>query len=149
MDNILDTLNEEQRGAASTINGPVMVFAGAGTGKTKTLIARIINMVVNENINPRNILAITFTKKATAEMRERLEAYMGADASLVHISTIHSLCNRILRRNIHLLGYGKDFEIIDDEEMLKVLGDIYKEEKIDRKLYTPKSPMIFATDLGV
>ena len=139
MENILDTLNEEQRRAATAINGPVMVFAGAGTGKTKTLIARIINMVQNEHIEPRTILAITFTKKATAEMRERLEAYMGADASLVHISTIHSLCNRILRRNIHLLGYGKDFEIIDDEEMLKVLGDIYKEEKIDRKLYTPKS----------
>lgn len=139
MNNILDTLNEEQRRAATTINGPVMVFAGAGTGKTKTLIARIINMVQNEHINPRNILAITFTKKATAEMRERLETYMDRDASLVHISTIHSLCNRILRRNIHLIGYGKDFEIIDDEEMLKVLTDIYKEEKIDRKLYTPKS----------
>ncbi len=139
MSNVLDTLNNEQKNAATAIEGPVMVFAGAGTGKTKTLIARIINMVQNEHINPRNILAITFTKKATAEMRERLEAYMGSDASLVHISTIHSLCNRILRRQIQHLGYERDFEIIDDEEMLKVLNEIYKEEKIDRKLYTPKA----------
>lgn len=139
MNNILDTLNEEQRRAATQIDGPVMVFAGAGTGKTRTLIARIINMVQNEHINPRNILAITFTKKATAEMRERLALYMEDQASLVSISTIHSLCNRILRRYIYLLGYERDFEIIDDEEMLKVLSDIYKEEKIDRKLYTPKS----------
>lgn len=147
LNNVLESLNKEQRNAATAVNGPVMVFAGAGTGKTKTLIARIINMVENEQINPRNILAITFTKKATAEMRERLALYMGEQkSSLVHISTIHSLCNRILRRNIQLLGYNRDFEILDDEEMLKVLSDIYKEEKIDRKLYTPKSMVKMISD---
>ena len=140
MTNVLDTLNQEQRLAAEAVNGPVMVFAGAGTGKTKTLIARIIHMINDENINPRNILAITFTKKATAEMRERLSAHMeDGKASLVHISTIHSLCNRILRRNIEYLGYKRDFEIIDDEEIQKVLTDVYKKENIDRKLYSPKA----------
>ncbi len=140
MTNVLDTLNNEQRLAATEIYGPVMVFAGAGTGKTKTLIARIINMIQNEHINPRNILAITFTKKATAEMRERLTNFIGDQtAHLVHISTIHSLCNRILRKYIPLLGFQKDFEIIDDEEMLKVIGEIIKENRIDRKLYPPRA----------
>lgn len=142
MENVLDTLNKEQRSAATDIYGPVMVFAGAGTGKTKTLIARIINMIQNEKINPRNILAITFTKKATAEMRDRLTNYIGDQtASFVHISTIHSLCNRILRRFIPKLGFAKDFEIIDDEEMLKVIGEIIKENKIDRKIYSPRAIM--------
>lgn len=139
MSNVLDTLNQEQKLAASTVEGPVMVFAGAGTGKTKTLIARIIHMINDKNIDPRNILAITFTKKATAEMRERLSAHMEeGKASLVHISTIHSLCNRILRKTIEYLGYKRDFEIIDDEEIQKVLTDVYKKENIDRKLYSPK-----------
>lgn len=139
MTNILDTLNNEQRSAATQIYGPVMVFAGAGTGKTKTLIARVINMIQNEHINPYNILAITFTKKATAEMRERLTNYIGENtAHSVHISTIHSLCNRILRRYINYLGYTRDFEIIDDEEMLKVIGEIIKEQKLDRKSYSPR-----------
>ena len=140
MNSILDTLNKEQRAAAEAIDGPVMVFAGAGTGKTKTLIARIINMIQNHNIKPYNILAITFTKKATAEMRERLSLHLSKEiASKVHISTIHSLCNRILRRYITLIGYEKDFEIIDDEEMLKILNEIYKNDKIDRKLFSPRA----------
>lgn len=140
MTNVLDTLNIEQRNAATTIKGPVMVFAGAGTGKTKTLIARIINMVQNENINPKNILAITFTKKATGEMRERLKNYIGDGVSRqVHISTIHSLCNYILRKNIHHLGYGRDFEIIDDDEIVKIINEVYKKENIDRRLYSPRT----------
>lgn len=140
MTSILETLNQEQKQAASTIDGPVMVFAGAGTGKTKTLIARIIYMINEAGINPRNILAITFTKKATAEMRERLNASLDSDdANHVHISTIHSLCNRILRRHIEYLGYKCDFEIIDDEETQKVLTDVYKQNGIDRKLYSPKA----------
>lgn len=147
MTNVLDTLNKEQLSAASVVYGPVMVFAGAGTGKTKTLIARIINMIQNEHINPRNILAITFTKKATAEMRERLTNAVGEQtAHLVHISTIHSLCNRILRRNITKLGYQSDFEIIDDEEMLKVIGEVIKENHIDRKIYSPKAIIKMISD---
>lgn len=139
MENVLNTLNEEQKLAALTIEGPVLVFAGAGTGKTKTLIARIINMVENAHIDPNTILAITFTKKATAEMRDRLSNAIGdTKASKVHISTIHSLCNRILRRHITYLGYRRDFEIIDDEEIMKVLTEIYRLESIDRKLYPPR-----------
>lgn len=139
MENVLNTLNKEQKSAALTIEGPVLVFAGAGTGKTKTLIARIINMIENVHIDPNTILAITFTKKATAEMRDRLSNAIGdTKASNVHISTIHSLCNRILRRHIPYLGYRRDFEIIDDEEIMKVLTEIYRVESIDRKLYPPR-----------
>jgi len=147
MNDLLDALNEQQLIAATSVEGPVMVFAGAGTGKTKTLIARIIYMIKEKNIKPYNILAITFTKKATAEMRERLDANLGREqASKVHISTIHSLCARILRRFIQNLGYKKDFEIIDDEEMLKILGEIYKENKVDRKIFSPRAMVKMISD---
>ena len=104
MQEYLNNLNQEQLEAVKTVEGPVMVFAGAGTVKTKTLISRIVYMVKECNIRPFNILAITFTKKATNEMRERLAALLEDDAKLVHISTIHSLCAMILRRHAPKLG---------------------------------------------
>lgn len=141
----LTNLNNEQLMAVQTIDGPVMVFAGAGTGKTKTLISRIIYMVEN-NIKPYHIMAITFTKKATNEMRERLSNVLGDQAYQVYMSTIHSMCSRILRREITLLGYGKDFEIIDDEEGAKILSDIYKELDIDKKKIWPKTALQSISD---
>lgn len=142
----LDNLNKEQKEAVITTEGPVMVFAGAGTGKTKTLISRIIYMVKEKKIKPSNILAITFTKKATNEMRERLEKSLGEEAYHVYMSTIHSMCARILRREITLLGYGKDFEIIDDEEGSKILSDIYKELDIDKKKIWPRTALQAISD---
>ena len=121
MASILDVLNAEQRKAVEQIDGPVMVFAGAGTGKTKTLTARIAYMVAEKDIKPYNILAITFTKKATNEMKERLQAILDDDAKQLNISTIHSLCVKILRRYIDEIGYARNFEIIDDEDVQKIL----------------------------
>ena len=138
MQDYLNILNPEQLEAVKTVDGPVMVFAGAGTGKTKTLISRIVYMVKECNIKPYNILAITFTKKATNEMRERLEQAIAADSKLVHISTIHSLCAMILRRNASKIGYARNFEVIDEDDQVKVLNEIYKKEDINRRTLTPK-----------
>ena len=135
MESILTKLNNEQLEAVKHVEGPIMVFAGAGTGKTRTLTSRIIYMIEECHINPRNILAITFTNKATKEMKSRVVDRLGVEGNSVSISTIHSLCSRILRRNIHLLGYEKDFEIIDDDEQQKILSDIFKENKVERNCH--------------
>ena len=139
-------LNEQQLEAVNIVNGPVMVFAGAGTGKTRTLISRIVNLIENHNILPYNILAITFTKKATNEMRERIYEEIGDKSYHIYMSTIHSMCSRILRRDIDKLGYKKDFEILDEEEGLKVLNDIYKKEEIDKKSIWPKTALRAISD---
>ena len=137
--NILENLNEQQRNAVMQVEGPVIVFAGAGTGKTKTLTSRIAYMIKDKEINPRNILAITFTKKATNEMRERVMGFCGDTAKYVTISTIHSLCARILRQTITKIGYEKNFEIIDDEDANKLINELYKELELSRKYFSPKA----------
>lgn len=139
MEEYLKTLNKEQLEAVQSVEGPVMVFAGAGTGKTRTLISRIVYMVRECNIKPFNILAITFTKKATNEMKERLNASIPDDAKFVHISTIHSLCAKILRRNAGLLGYAKNFEVIDEDDQIKAIGEIYKKLDVNRRTLSPKT----------
>ena len=121
---ILNNLNAEQQEAVKQIKGPVMVFAGAGTGKTRTLTSRIIYMVEECFISPRNILAITFTNKATKEMKNRVVNSLSSKGYEVTISTIHSLCAKILRRNCMSLGYERDFEIIDEDEQQKILGEL-------------------------
>lgn len=138
MASILDILNKEQLQAVEKVDGPVMVFAGAGTGKTKTLTARIAYMVSECNIKPYNILAITFTKKATNEMKERLSSILDEEAKYLNISTIHSLCVKILRRFIDNIGYERNFEIIDDEDVQKILGDIFKNQDVDKKAFSTK-----------
>ena len=138
-------LNPEQLEAVMRIEGPVIVFAGAGTGKTKTLTSRIAYMI-SQGINPKNILAITFTKKATNEMRERVHNLIGSDASKVTISTIHALCARILRQTIHVLGYQNNFEIIDDEDSFRVVNEIYKELEISRKYLSPRAACNFISN---
>ncbi len=135
----LKGLNKEQLEAVKYINGPIIVFAGAGTGKTKTLTTRIAYMIQEENIDPFNILAITFTKKATNEMKERINQMLGTSKTGVTISTIHALCAKILRHNIQMLGYKNDFEIIDDDDQVKIVTDIFKEDNINRKIITPRS----------
>lgn len=135
---LLDSLNENQRLAASIISGPVMVFAGAGSGKTRTLTYRIANMIEN-NIDPNHILAITFTNKATNEMRDRLHNIVGPRAANLTIKTFHSLCASILRREIGVLGYSHQFAIIDDEDQLKIIGDIIKDNDFNKKIYNPRA----------
>ena len=140
MAELLDKLNKEQRAAVEAIDGPVMVFAGAGTGKTRTLTARIVHMINDCGIEPKNILAITFTNKAAKEMRERITKALDEGINgRVNISTIHSLCARILRLNITKLGFKKDFEIIDEDEVNKILSDILKDMFIDKKTLTPRA----------
>ena len=130
---MLEGLNERQSQAALAVDGPVIVFAGAGSGKTRTLTYRILNMIVNRHINPFNILAITFTNKATNVMKERLSSYLDVDIRNLTISTFHSLCAVILRREIAFLGYNQDFVIVDEEEQLKVIDEVLRDAGYEKK----------------
>lgn len=132
-----DILNKNQLEAATTFDGPVMVFAGAGSGKTRTLTYRVANMI-NKGISPYNILAITFTNKATNEMKERLYDVVGVKIKYATISTFHALCAKILRQDIEPLGYKKNFEIIDEEDQLKIIADALEQLNIDKKKFTPR-----------
>jgi len=135
---MLSNLNEQQKAAVMATEGPVMVFAGAGTGKTRTLTYRVAYMVDVAGIRPENILAITFTNKATNEMKSRLERLIGMNYFAVTITTFHSFCARILRREIPALGYSRHFSIIDEEEQLKIINALVKEQKLDKSEYPGK-----------
>jgi DNA helicase-2/ATP-dependent DNA helicase PcrA len=135
---MLSNLNLQQQQAVLSVEGPVMVFAGAGSGKTRTLTYRVAYMIDKAKIEPGNILAITFTNKATNEMRERLLKLIGPYSYDVTISTFHSLCARILRREISVLGYRSSFSIVDEEEQLKIINQVIKDENFDRKQYPGK-----------
>ena len=130
-------LNKNQIEAATTHIGPIMVFAGAGSGKTRTLTYRVASMI-ESGISPYNILAITFTNKATNEMKERLYNVVGGKIKFATILTFHSLCARILRQDIEVLGYKKDFEIIDEDDQVDIIKDALEIANIDRKKFTPK-----------
>ena len=142
----LENLNKEQLEAVMAVEGPVMVFAGAGTGKTRTLISRIVHMINDCNIAPKNILAITFTNKAAKEMRERINKVVAVQDSYVNISTIHSLCARILRKNIVKLGFRQDYEIIDEDEAVKLITEILKDMYIDKKTLHPRAALKAISD---
>lgn len=126
-------LNKEQYEAATTIEGQVLILAGAGSGKTRVLTHRIAYMLEEKDINPYNILAITFTNKAAAEMRERVKALVGEQADRMWISTFHSSCVRILRREIEKLGYKKDFTIYDSSDQKTLVKHVMKELEINEK----------------
>jgi len=134
---MLESLNNNQKAAAEAIHGPVMVFAGAGSGKTRTLTYRIAHMI-DEGIEPKSILAITFTNKATNEMRERLFKLVGPSASFLTISTFHSLCASILRREIKVLGYSNSFQIIDEEDQLKIIKEVLDHGNYDKRTFSPR-----------
>lgn len=127
---ILDNLNDEQRLPASIIDGPILVTAGAGSGKTRMLTHRIAHMVKEKGINPNHILAITFTNKAANEMKERLEK-MIENIEDMWICTFHAMCSRILRRHADLLGYSKSFSIYGDSEKESVIKKAMKARNID------------------
>ncbi len=119
-------LNPEQKKGAITTEGPVLILAGAGSGKTRVLTHRIAHLIVDKKVSPWNILAITFTNKAAKEMKERVELTCGTQGNDVWISTFHSACVRILHREIEALGYSKDFTIYDDDDQNKLISDIVK-----------------------
>ena len=129
-------LNKMQKEAVLHTEGPLLILAGAGSGKTRVLTHRIAHLVQDKNINPWNILAITFTNKAASEMKERIETLVGEEATQsMWVSTFHSMCVRILRMNIHLLGYGKWFTIYDTSDQKSLLKQIIKNLNYDEKTF--------------
>ncbi|MDO4813821.1 MAG: UvrD-helicase domain-containing protein [Gemella sp.] len=127
MINITDGLNHEQKLAVATTEGPLIVIAGAGSGKTSVLTRRIAYLISEKNISESNILAITFTNKAAKEMKERIHSLVGDTAKYIWINTFHSMCVRILREHIELLNYNKNFTILDPAEQKSIIKTILKE----------------------
>ena len=128
-DRLLNGLNPQQQLAVKTTDGPLLLMAGAGSGKTRVLTHRIGYLMVEKGVNPYNILAITFTNKAAREMRERIQGLMGGAANDIWISTFHSMCVRILRRDIDRLGLSRNFTILDSGDQQSVIKNILKEKK--------------------
>lgn len=133
----LDMLNKEQLQAVKTIDGPLLILAGAGSGKTRVLTYRIAYLIEN-GVFPGNILALTFTNKAANEMKERVMELVGDDAKTMWISTFHSSCVRILRQDIEKLGYSKNFVIYDTGDQEKLIEECLKELNLDSKTFKPK-----------
>ncbi len=133
----LDCLNAQQRLAAETLEGPVLILAGAGSGKTRALTYRIANLI-DQGVKPWHILAITFTNKAAKEMRARVSALVGEAGDEVWVSTFHSMCARILRRDIEKLGYTRSFTIYDDDDQTAVVKEVLKQLNIDDKILPVK-----------
>ncbi|WP_289284567.1 DNA helicase PcrA [Parablautia intestinalis] len=136
---IYDTLNEQQKKGVFTIKGPVLLLAGAGSGKTRVLTHRIAYLIEELGVNPWNIMAITFTNKAAGEMKERVETLVGMGAESIWVTTFHSTCVRILRRYADRLGYDNHFTIYDTDDQKSVMKDICKRLKIDTKLLKERS----------
>lgn len=136
---IYDTLNEQQRQGVLTTEGPVLLLAGAGSGKTRVLTHRVAYLIEEKNVNPYNILAITFTNKAAAEMRERVDRLVGIDANGAMIMTFHAACIRILRRYIERIGYMNGFTIYDTDDQKTIMRQVLKKLDLDPKLYKDRS----------
>ena len=132
---IYDTLNPPQREAVAQTEGPVLILAGAGSGKTRVLTHRIAYLMEEKGVNPWNILAITFTNKAAQEMRERVDKLVGFGSESIWVSTFHSACVRILRRHIDNLGYDTNFTIYDTDDQKSLMKDVCRKMNIDTKIY--------------
>ena len=136
---LIDKLNDVQKEAVTYIDGPMLILAGAGSGKTRVLTYKIAYLLENNICKPWEILAITFTNKAAKEMKERVEGLIGENAKDIWLGTFHSICVRILKREIELLGYSRDFNIIDEQDKQKVLKEILKKLNIDEKNFAISS----------
>lgn len=135
MSELLDGLNDRQKEAVEYMDGPLLILAGAGSGKTRVLTYKIAYLLEKEIVKPWQILAITFTNKAAKEMKERVEGLVGQVAQDMWLGTFHSVCVRILKREIELLGYTRDFNIFDEIDKEKVLKEVTKKLNIDEKMY--------------
>ncbi|MHB9037354.1 MAG: DNA helicase PcrA [Armatimonadota bacterium] len=135
---ILDTLNEQQRAAVEHKDGPVLVFAGAGSGKTRVLTFRIANLIRTHGVKPWNILAVTFTNKAANEMKERIESLMGEGASRMWAGTFHGICARILREKGEEIGLDRNFTIFDDSDQMALIRESMESLNLDQKRYQPR-----------
>ena len=137
--NVLEGLNPEQEQAVKHFKGPLLILAGAGSGKTRVLTHRITYLIEEYGVNPWNILAITFTNKAAGEMRERVDNIVTSGAEYIWVSTFHSACVRILRRHIEALGYSRSFTIYDADDQRTLMRDILKYLQLDPKKFKERS----------
>jgi DNA helicase II / ATP-dependent DNA helicase PcrA len=138
-DRLLNGMNPQQRDAVKATDGPLLIMAGAGSGKTRVLTHRIAYLMVEKGVNPYNILAITFTNKAAREMKDRIGNILGGAAEDIWISTFHSMCVRILRRDIDRIGINRNFTILDPTDQKSVIKAVLKEKNIDPKKFDPRS----------
>ena len=141
-DKILEGLNKEQMEAVTHLDGPLLILAGAGSGKTRVITYRIAYMMKKHNVAPSSILAITFTNKAANEMRQRIEGLVGDRSKYIWCGTFHSIFARLLRRHAELLGYSQNFSIIDTDDQLKLIKEAMKELDIADSQFKPKSVQI-------
>ena len=132
---LLTGLNEQQQKAVKATDGPLLIMAGAGSGKTRVLTHRIAYLMVEKQVAPWNILAITFTNKAAREMKERIRDILGGTSDDIWISTFHSMCVRILRRDIDRMGFNRNFSILDTTDQQSVIKQILKDRNMDPKKY--------------
>ncbi|HQN68505.1 MAG TPA: UvrD-helicase domain-containing protein, partial [Anaerolineaceae bacterium] len=139
MDDLLKILNEQQQRAVATPNGPTMVLAGPGSGKTRVLTYRIAYLIGAMNVPAWHILAVTFTNKAAREMGDRVNKILGSNAEGIWLGTFHSVCGKILRREADLLPVTRDFVIFDQDDQTTLLKEIIKENNLDEKMYRPAS----------
>ena len=135
----IDNLNDKQKEAVLYNDGPLLIIAGAGAGKTKTLTTKIAYLIEEKYATPYNVLAITFTNKAAKEMKDRLYAMLGDIAKKIQVSTFHSFGLKLLRENFELLGYDRNFVIMDSDDSLTVVKKIIKDLGYDPKVYNPKA----------
>ena len=136
---IYESLNPVQQEAVYHTEGPLLILAGAGSGKTRVLTHRIAYLIDECRVNPWNILAITFTNKAAGEMRERVDQIVDFGAEDIWVSTFHSTCVRILRRYIDRLGYDRSFTIYDGDDQKTVIKEVCKKLNIDTKIYKERT----------
>ena len=141
MNTIYDTLNPPQQEAVLCTEGPLLILAGAGSGKTRVLTHRIAYMIDQKGVDPWNILAITFTNKAAQEMRDRVDRLVGQGRESIWVSTFHSACVRILRRHIDFLGFDNHFAIYDTDDQKNVIKEVCRRLNLDTKLYKEKAIM--------
>lgn len=137
--NTYDSLNEQQKLGVFTTEGPVLILAGAGSGKTRVLTHRVAYLIEEKGVAPYHIMAITFTNKAAGEMRERIDSMIGMGSESIWVSTFHSSCVRILRRFADRLGYDNSFTIYDTDDSKTLMKDICKRLEIDTKMYKEKT----------
>ncbi|MGF0039459.1 ATP-dependent helicase [Peptoniphilaceae bacterium SGI.131] len=138
---LLENLNDKQLEAVVNTEGPILILAGAGSGKTRVLTTKIAYLIEERGVRENNILAFTFTNKAAKEMKERVEVFLNKDISHMWIGTFHSICSRLLRKNIHLLGYKQNFTIYDSQDSKTLIKEIMKDLSIDEK-YLPVNMVI-------
>ena len=141
MTDYLARLNPEQRSAVETLDGPLLVLAGAGTGKTRVLTTRFAHLLMTGRAVPGQVLAVTFTNKAAREMRERVAAILGRPAEGLWLGTFHALCARMLRRHAEHVGLTPSFTILDTDDQLRLLKQVMEAGRIDAKRWPPPAVM--------